>query len=46
MNRIPREIKICFRQNVLNVVNGTAKCLKIISPLFTNKSVKWECMRP
>ena len=38
MKRIPREMKICLWQNVLNVVNGITKYLKIPSPVFANKS--------
>ena len=36
--------EICLWQNVLNVVNGTTKCLKICSLVFTNESVNWQCM--
>ena len=45
MKRIPREMKICLWQNVLNVVNGITKYLKIPSPVFANKSVEWKCVR-
>ena len=38
MKKIPREMKICLWQNVLNVVNGTTKCLKIPLRVFTNES--------
>ena len=44
MKRIPREMKICLWQNMLNVVNGTTKCLKIPSLIFTNKSVERKCI--
>ena len=40
-----RDKKKILWQNALNVVNGTTKCLKIFSPVFTNKSVEWKCMR-
>ena len=45
MKRIPREMKIFLWQNVLNVVNGITKYLKIPLPVFTNKSVEWKFVR-
>ena len=45
VKKIPREIKICLWQNVLNDVNVITKYLKVLLPVFANKSVKWKCVR-
>ena len=45
MKRIPREMKICLWQNVLNVVNGITKYLKVPFPVFANKSDEGKYVR-
>ena len=45
MKKIPREIKICLLQNVLNDVNVITKYLKVVLLVFANKSVEWKCVR-
>ena len=45
LKKIWREMKIFLWQNVLNVLNGTTKCLRVLSCVFTDESVEWKCMR-